>query len=277
MDEIRTILDKAITTLAGISGVEAIVLGGSRARGTHAQTSDIDIGVYYGRTAFDLVALNKAAQLLDDEHRENLVVPPGAWGNWVNGGGWLIMNGYHVDLILRDIERVENVIAECREGNLSAHYQTGHPHAYINSMYMGELAICKILWDKQGRVFARKSVAEQYPPKLKKAIVGFFGFEAGFSCMFAESSATKDDVYYVTAHIVRAVSALNQVLFAINEQYCINEKKAVSMIDHFHIHPIGYKEKVNSIFAAAGTDSTNACSQLRELINEVNGLVPIHE
>ena len=29
MDEIRTILDKAVTTLAGISGVEAIVLGGA--------------------------------------------------------------------------------------------------------------------------------------------------------------------------------------------------------------------------------------------------------
>jgi predicted nucleotidyltransferase len=277
MNEIRIILDKAVTALAAISGIEAVVLGGSRARGTHSSESDIDIGIYYDNAAFDLVSLNEAAQLLDDGHREDLIVPPGEWGKWVNGGGWLIIDGYHVDFILRDIKRVENVITECREGSISLHYQTGHPHAYINVMYMGELAICKILWDKQGIISARKSVAEQYPPKLKDAILSFFGFEAEFSLMFAESNAKKNDVYYVTAHIVRSISALNQVLFAANEEYCLNEKKAVGMIDSFKIHPLGYRDKVNSIFAAAGTDSTNACAQLKQLINEVKGMLPNNE
>jgi len=45
-----------------------------------------------------------------------LVVPPGEWGKWVNGGGWLVIDGYHVDLILRDAERVKNVISEWRKG-----------------------------------------------------------------------------------------------------------------------------------------------------------------
>jgi len=56
--------------------------------------------------------------------------------------------------------------------------------------------------------------------------------------MFIESNAKKNDVYYVTAHIVRAISALNQVLFAIDEEYCLNEKKAVGMIDGFNIHSL---------------------------------------
>lgn len=274
MNEIRTVLDKIATNLAAISGIEAVVLGGSRARGTHSPESDIDIGIYYDNDTLDLVSLNRAAQLLDDEHRENLIVPPGEWGKWVNGGGWLIINGYHVDFILRDVERVENVITECREGVISAHYQTGHPHAYINVMYMGELAVCRVLWDKGGNISAQKSIAEQYPLKLKKAILGFFGFEAEFSLMFAESNAPKNDVYYVTAHIVRAISALNQLLFALNEEYCLNEKKAVGMIDSFKIHPLGYKDKVNSIFAAAGTDGISACTQLKQLINEVKGMLP---
>jgi predicted nucleotidyltransferase len=277
MNEIRTVLDKAATSLTAISGIEAVVLGGSRARGTHSPESDIDIGIYYNNATLDLISLNKAAQLLDDEHRENLIAPPGEWGKWVNGGGWLIIDGYHVDFILRDIERVENVITECQEGSISAHYQTGHPHAYINVMYMGELAVCKVLWDKQGSISAQKSVAEQYPLKLKKAIIAFFGFEAEFSLMFAESNAKKNDVYYVTAHIVRAISALNQVLFAVNEEYCLNEKKAVNMIDSFNIHPLGYKDKVNSIFAAAGIDNTNSCTQLKRLINEVKGMLPNNE
>lgn len=277
MNEIRIVLEKVVAALTAISGIEAVVLGGSRARGTHSPESDIDIGIYYENATLDLVSLNKAAQLIDDEHRENLIVPPDEWGKWVNGGGWLIIDGYHVDFILRDFERVENVITECQEGNISAHYQTGHPHAYINVMYMGELAVCKMLWGKKGNISLRKSIAEQYPPKLKKAIIGFFGFEAGFSLMFAESNAKKNDVYYVTAHIVRAISALNQVLFAINEEYCLNEKKAVGMIDGFNIHPLGYQDKVNSIFTAAGTDSSNACIQLRQLIDEVKVMLPSNE
>jgi len=274
MNEVKTILDKVGYALAGVSGVQAVVLGGSRARGTHSSESDIDVGIYYDKATLDLVSLNKAAQLVDDEHRDNLVVPPGEWGKWVNGGGWLVIGGYHVDFILRDAERVENVISECQEGDISAHYQTGHPHAYMNVMYMGELAVCKILWDKQGNISALKRVAEKYPPKLQRAIISFFGFEAEFSSMFAESNAKKNDVYYVTAHIVRAISALNQVLFAVNEEYCLNEKRAVGMIDHFDIHPLGYKDKVNSIFAVAGTDGATACVQLKQLIDEVKGILP---
>lgn len=41
------------------------------------------------------------------------------------------------------------------------------------------------------------------------------------------------------------------------------------MINTFNIYPLGYQDKVNSIFAVAGTDSTNACTQLKQLINEV--------
>ena len=46
------------------------------------------------------------------------------------------------------------------------------------------------------------------------------------------------------------------------------------MIDHFDIHPLGYKDKVNSIFAVAGTDGATACVQLKQLIDEMKGILP---
>ena len=76
--------------LSSLPCIEGIVLGGSRARGTHTEDSDIDIGIYYNSESFDLTAINQIATELDDENRNNLVVPPGAWGDWVNGGGWLV-------------------------------------------------------------------------------------------------------------------------------------------------------------------------------------------
>lgn len=50
-------------------------------------------------------------------------------------------------------------------------------------------------------------------------------FEAGFSLMFAENNIDKDDVSYVCGHCFRSISSLNQVLFAVNKEYCINEKR----------------------------------------------------
>lgn len=277
MNEIKHILDKIVPVLSTISGIQALVLGGSRARGTHSPSSDIDIGIYYDSSMLDINGLNKATQALDDEHRENLVAPPGGWGNWSNGGGWLAVDGCPVDFILRDIVRVEKIIEEGQTGIVTAHYQTGHPHAYINVMYMGELAVSKVLWEKGNKISSVKRIAEHYPVELQKELIHLFSFEAEFSLWLAENSIDKDDIYYLTAQIVRSVSSLNQVLFALNKEYCLNEKKAVKMIDKFSVHPVSYKSRIDNIFAAVGADSNNACAELRSLVNEVKDFLTADE
>lgn len=86
MRDIKYSIDKIIDSLKNIKGLEAIVLGGSRARGTHSSDSDIDIGLYYDKETIDLSLLEKRVQELDQEHRENLLAKPGEWGKWVDGG-----------------------------------------------------------------------------------------------------------------------------------------------------------------------------------------------
>lgn len=46
--EIELILERIVNQLLGTEGLQAIVLGGSRATNTHRPDSDIDIGLYYG-------------------------------------------------------------------------------------------------------------------------------------------------------------------------------------------------------------------------------------
>ena len=93
-------------TIANIVGelkkhdfIKGIVLGGSRATGTATENSDIDIGIYYEKGKVDFDELNITAQQLDDAHREYLICREGEWGNWVNCGGWLVVNSFHVDYI----------------------------------------------------------------------------------------------------------------------------------------------------------------------------------
>lgn len=130
---VHKVIEHVCEALHGIPGIVGIVLGGSRARGTNHAASDIDIGIYYDESqGFDVKEVNRIAATIDDEHRENLVSSLGQWGSWINGGGWLIVRGYHVDLIFRDIKRVSDVINDGLKGIVSTHYHTGHPHAYLN-------------------------------------------------------------------------------------------------------------------------------------------------
>ncbi len=272
---VDNIIQLVTEKLSSMPCIEGIVLGGSRARGNHTEDSDIDIGIYYNSESFDINAINQFATELDDKHRSNLVVPPGAWGDWVNGGGWLGINGYHVDLILRDIKRVEQIMKDTEKGIVTANYQTGHPHGYISSMYRGELAISKIQYANDENFCELKKQAERYPTALKKGLTEFFMFEAGFSLMFAENNTNKDDVSYVCGHCFRSISSLNQVLFALNREYCINEKKAVKMIEDFKIKPSAYKERVEKVISLISTDvdcTRKGIEILQRLVNEVEHL-----
>ncbi|MFC5466192.1 nucleotidyltransferase domain-containing protein [Lederbergia graminis] len=274
---VQNILNDIVKELNDIPGIVGIVLGGSRARGNNHATSDIDIGIYYDESAgFNVNDVSKVATKLDDEHRDNLITSLGEWGAWVNGGGWLIVQGYHVDFIFRDINRVEQVMDECLLGKISTHYHAGHPHAYLNAMYMGEISICKILDDKTKRIAKLKSKTIPYPKPLKDAMIGYFMFEASFSFMFARGNVDKDDISYVTGHCYRTISCLNQVLFALNEDYCINEKKAVRMIESFDRKPQDYKKRIDKLITLLSPDiesTRQGLDMLQDLISETEILL----
>ena len=175
---VESILQAITAELRPLPFVRGVVLGGSRATQTASEHSDIDVGVYYD--GFDLDQLNAIARRLDDSHRENLVCREGGWGNWVNCGGWLAIEGTPVDLILRDCRRVEAVVESSESGRFSAHYQPGHPHAFLDVMYRGELACCRTLYAADAEFEALKRRAERYPAALKSALIGFFPLNAAF-------------------------------------------------------------------------------------------------
>ncbi len=108
------VLTHIVSRLQHIKGITAIALGGSRARGTHTEKSDVDIGIYYEtENALDISALSRLATELDNSDRQNLVTPFGGWGKWINGGGWLCVGGVPVDFLYRDLGRVRLAIASC--------------------------------------------------------------------------------------------------------------------------------------------------------------------
>ncbi len=117
----EALLSRLVGALAPVRGIEAIALGGSRARGTATAASDYDIGLYYrSRRPIDIAALGKVAASLDDRGTGAEVTPLGGWGPWIDGGGWLLIGGIHVDLLYRDLDRVASAIDDAHAGKVES-------------------------------------------------------------------------------------------------------------------------------------------------------------
>ncbi|MFE5323464.1 nucleotidyltransferase domain-containing protein [Paenibacillus sp. NPDC056579] len=276
MDAAAFVIEKLAAKLKTVQGIQAIVLGGSRASGTHAEQSDIDIGLYYDpEVPIDLPALEQLASEVDDERRSGLITPIGEWGPWINGGGWLQVDGLAVDFLYRDLNKVNGVMADCLQGRVTIDYQPGHPHGFINAMYMAEAARCLPLWDPSGVITKLKSQTAPYPPELAAALIRTFLWEAGFSVSAACKGAAKQDVSYAAGCCFRAVSCLNQVLFALNGQYWMNEKGAVQLAGRFPVTITDYKSRINGVFTGLTSDPDElhaAIQTLETIVQETERL-----
>lgn len=275
--EAENTISVIIEHLQEVKGVTAIVMGGSRARGTHNQQSDIDIGIYYDSfDQLDIAGLQRAAQALDDAQRDSLVTEIGSWGPWINGGGWLQVHQTPVDFLYRDLKQVAQVMDQCLSGVVTIDYQPGHPHGFASSIYFSEVALCKVLWDPSGVIGDLKTRTTPYPPVLKKAIVEKFFWETAFALETGKKGIYKTDVTYVAGCWFRSITCLNQVLFALNECYWMNEKGAVSITDSFRLVPTNYRNRVNEILTLLGTDPdqlNKSMNLLSELISETEELL----
>ena len=270
---ISTIIDR----LKQIDGVSALVLGGSRARGTENPNSDIDIGIYYNaNNGLDIAQLRRVTSILDDDNRGNLLTEIGGWGPWINGGGWLKVNQKPVDFLYRDQNKVSKVIEQCLSGDITIDYQPGHPHGFLNAIYLAEIALCKVLWDPSGIVGEMKTRTNPYSHVLQKAIIQKFIWEANFSLEIGRKGIYKKDVSYIAGCCFRSVSCLNQVLFALNETYWMNEKGAAAIADSFSMVPSNYSYRVNNILTLVTEDQDDlekALRMLDDLIHEIDHLV----
>jgi hypothetical protein len=272
----EALLSRLVGALAPVPGIEAIALGGSRARGTATARSDYDIGLYY-RAGFpvDIAALAAVAAALDDRGGKAEVTPLGGWGPWIDGGGWLLIDGIHVDLLYRDLDRVQSAIDDAHAGKVEPYYQPGHPHAFLPTIYVGEVAHARALHDPAGSLVALQARTRPYPPALAAALRQRFGWEASFALANARKSLDRGDVSYVAGCLFRAVACLCQVLFAANGRWLLNEKGAVAAVQGFASKPADFAADVERVYADLGAGKlVAALDRLETLIAETAQLRP---
>lgn len=260
-DKIENILAQVVHAFNGVTGIDAIVLGGSRATGTVNKVSDIDIGIYYDEASFDLVLFKQKAVLLDDEHRKDAITNPGDWGPWINGGGWLKIEGIAVDILFRDTKKVITVINDCIDGKISIDYQCGHPFGFVNSIYMGEVVYCRILSSNNGLISEQKKRFIEFPENYRKATIEKFLWECEFSQQCGRKAIEKRDILYAAGSLFRCAVSLLQVLYAINGMYMLNEKGSMRrlLLQKGAYIPKNFTNDMEAALSGLSGDSIQAC------------------
>ena len=257
--------------LADVPGVVAVVLGGSRARGTATADSDYDLGLYFGNEArLDTDRLLEAVKGIMDDPDAAAVTPVGGWGPRIVGGGWLSMKGRKVDLLYRSRDDVAKVIRDCRSGCVTMDYQPGHPHGFCSSIWMGEVALCQPLHDPQGMIAELKAMTTPYPEPLRAALISRFLWEAPFSIANGEIAIARDEQTHIAGCVYRALCCIGQVLFALNGRYLINEKGALDEAASFPITIDGLRDRVANMWKSIGRSKYPAAFlDLRAIVREL--------
>lgn len=252
-DQIEDILTQVVAGVSKLDGIIALVLGGSRARGTADELADIDLGIYYdGSHPFSTTALEAAAQDLDDRHSAGLVTGFGEWGPGVNGGGWLEIRGHHVDFLYREIGAVREAIDECIAGQPRSIYQLGHPLGFHMQIYAGEIHVCRPLYTATSAIADLKSLVHEYPEKFRAAAITKHLFDAEFEVSIAAKPARRGDVMYIAGCLFRAAGFMTLVLYALNRRFFLNEKGSFAESRGFMIKPAHFQDSVARILGNIG-------------------------
>jgi predicted nucleotidyltransferase len=196
--------------LAGLPGVLAVTLGGSRASGTSRPDSDWDFAVYY-RERFhpgDLRALGWPGE----------VSATGAWGGGVfNGGAWLQVEGRPVDVHYRDLNDVEHQIAEAREGRFRIERLMFHLAGIPTYIVAAELALNRVLRGSLPR--------PEYPDKLRITASQRWRTDAQLTLGYARNAhAARGHVADTAGLIATAAAQAAHAVLAGRGEWITNEK-----------------------------------------------------
>jgi predicted nucleotidyltransferase len=174
--------------LAGLPCVAAVVLGGSRATGSHRPDSDWDLGLYY-RGAFEPERLRRLGH-------EGHVSELAEWGPIMDDGAWLTLDGTAVDVIYRDLDRVEHWLEEARHGRFEVLTQNGYVVGAPTYLPAGELALCRAIEGVLPR--------PEFPAALAGTAPIRWRGRASVCLMFARSHAALGDAVACTGMLAQA-------------------------------------------------------------------------
>ena len=189
----------------------------------------------------------------------------------VDGGGWLRVDGVAVDIIYRDLDRVQSVWADCRQGRFSVEIQGGHPLGFWSHAYAGEVALGMILNERTTEIAELQAACTMYPEPLATALVARL-WESAFSVSIARKATSRVDVTYVAGCLFRAAGVMAQSMHGHAHRWLINEKGAIAGAADLGAAPVDFVERVHAAFELLAPNESrlsSACDIMQALVDDV--------
>jgi hypothetical protein len=261
----QLLLEQLVGKLRGITGIAALVLGGSYASGMHHKQSDMDIGLYYAEA--EPFAIADIRRIAEDVSINGTATVTGfyEWGAWVNGGAWIQTPQGKVDFLYRNVDQIQRTIAEAQQGISHHDYDQQPAYGFYSVIYLAETHICIPLYDPALLIAKLKREVETYPPKLQQNVLNDSLWSAEFSLLHARGFAAKGDIYNTVGCLTRVVANITQALFALNERYFIRDKQVLDVVATFSHLPAGYIPQINRILACPGSTMQELTSTVSDL------------
>jgi len=251
----QRLLKCLVHELQRISGVVAITLGGSYARGTQHEQSDLDLGLYYFEAEPPSIAAIQSVAKRFSNQETPIVTTFYEWGPWVNGGAWISTEVGRVDFLYRNLNQVAATIADAQQGIVHHHYNQQPAYGFYSVIYLAEIHFGIPLYDPDAQIQTLKHQVEIYPAKLKERTIVDPLWLAEFTLILARKFAAAADVYNTVGCLTCVATNLTQVLFALNETYFMSDKKAMDLIEAFPVAPTGYVQTITKLLAHSGETS----------------------
>ncbi len=197
--------------LAGLRGVRAVTLGGSRATGTPRPDSDWDFAVYYRGGGFDPESLRALGW-------PGEIFPIGGWGGGVfNGGAWLRADGRRVDVHYRDLDSVEHHLAEAQAGRFDIERLMFHLAGVPTYIVVAELTVHRVLHGELP--------APGFPAALRASAPRRWRGDAGATLGYARAAyAPRGHLTETAGAIATAACQTAHAVLAAAGQWVTNEK-----------------------------------------------------
>lgn len=271
----RRLVATIVDELSSVSGVVAVVLGGSFASGRATPESDVDLGIYYREASpFRIEHIRAIAERISGNSTP-VVTDFYQWGPWVNGGAWIRTASGKVDFLYRNLDHVERTITDAENGIIEHHYGQQPPYGFYSVIYLAETKIAVPLHDPEGALTRAKARVARYPDRLRMRIVDDALWSAEFTLGFAESASSTGDVYGAAGCLTRIFSNLTQAIFALNEEFFLTDKRIGATLRSFRKLPRDYVARMERVLSAPGGDAaalSRTVQSTRQLWAEVVAL-----
>jgi predicted nucleotidyltransferase len=202
---------EVVTACRRLPNVEAVALGGSRARGDHRPDSDWDFAVYY-RGEIDVSVFDTLAW-------PGRVYRPFEWGQVMYGGAVFDLDGRHFDIHYRNLDVVEHWHREAEHGRFQIYILGFHLAGIPTYMLTGELATNRTLWGELPK--------PQYPDALQAAAPGRWLERAAGELRYAHYWADTANPINCAGSLARAVLQCAHARHAHRRMWALNEKQMV--------------------------------------------------